>query len=166
MRTLLKFQFYDEDSIRVRTLYEWSADCIWESTVFEHFLGEANFTCAPCIFRTNMSGIFIVQRTSMSNISGIKMISNSTATSTDVTTFMDSKTVFTWRKAVQSAINYAIVCVSLSKTYYSLKVLKNSNKVWSEKKCTQDFRYYVSPIYKFLKSFLFPKNIQMEDPKW
>ena len=39
------------------------------------------------------------------------------------------------------------------------------SKVWSEKKFTHNFRNSVFPIYKFLKSFLFPKNIRMEDSK-
>ena len=39
------------------------------------------------------------------------------------------------------------------------------HKVWPEKKFTHNFRNSVFPIYKFLKSFLFPKNIRMEDSK-
>ena len=50
-------------------------------------------------------------------------------------------------------------------TKVSLMKSRRAYKVWSEKKCTHDFRNSVSPIYKFLKSFLFPKNIRMEDSK-
>ena len=44
-------------------------------------------------------------------------------------------------------------------------ILVGATKVWSEKKFTHNFRNFVFPIYKFLKSFLFPKNIRMEDSK-